>query len=209
MSDDARSGYYSTRPEKNKELSLLRIAQGDDPVLAVKAQNTLLKENEGFLKFMVESWVKGLSGYDFDLIMQDARLAFMLAIRKFDLTRDVSIRTYSQRRLQKVKQKYLEKKNLLRFDDWEVMEKVAAPLESGTFQFDLRSIISDALEKSLNPDEQEVINLYFIEGMKKSHIAQKKNCSKTWVQTLIKGALPKVKIYLITKGISPILFDFN
>lgn len=81
---------YATMSEKE----LIACAkQGDN-----KAYNTLLERNKGFIEAMVSRYRKPLSSDDEDL-RQEARLGLFEAIMDFDLTRDVPLVGYAEKKM--------------------------------------------------------------------------------------------------------------
>lgn len=81
---------YATMSEKE----LIACAkQGDN-----KAYNNLLERNKGFIEAMVSRYRKPLSSDDEDL-RQEARLGLFEAIMDFDLTRDVPLVGYAEKKM--------------------------------------------------------------------------------------------------------------
>jgi RNA polymerase sigma factor (sigma-70 family) len=210
MLNQPKRGYYASRPEKCEERQLLYLAQHGDTEESRCAKSLLIIGNERFLRKMIQPWLPGLPWIQPDALMQDARLAFLAAINKYDLSKDVSIRVYAKfyllelRRTNYRKSKY--RHNPLP-EDYGGRTNMIPRLD---FQpFDLREILVNAGHEALTTREKDVIFLHFFMGMKQKDIASRNKCSPARISSLVKEALGKLKRELVRKGISLDLLEQN
>ncbi len=207
MVEPSKPGYYASHPTKYGEYVLLQVAKDPDTIKANKAKNKLLKDNEAFLTFFIGDWLEPETQYLFPELLQDARLAFLLAIDKYDLSRDVSIRTVAKFYLLKMREKFFKKLPFTELKEIHLQEECFMPDPDITYG-DLRVTLSEAIT-CLTPTEQVVIHLHFFDGLKSRAIAAIRGISEARVSVLIKSALQKLKIYLVGRGIEPGMFNFN
>jgi len=202
-----KSGYYISRPEKFKELLLLKVAKSSDSRKANAAKTSLILQNEGFLKSTIAKWIPKYSHHNFDSLLEEARIAFLTAVNNYNLNRDISIRTYARYHLLDLKRRFFKKSRY---------EELAAFHLEGDYEIrdfdqnniDLRQILLSAII-TLTPTEQQVINLHFFQGMKKCEVAKLRGCSEARICTIVKEALPKLRTHLKQSGIIPGNFNFN
>lgn len=207
MVEPSRPGYYASHPNKFGEFILLQVAKDTDPVRANKAKDKLLKDNEPFLKYFIADWITPRSQYLFSELLQGARHAFLIAVEKYDLSRDVSIRTIAKYYLLKLKETLFKKSPYVDLQEVHLKEECFQP-EIGVVYGDLRDTLNEAIIQ-LSPVEQAVIKLHFFDGLKSRAIASSRGISEARVSAIIKSGLQKLKVYLISKGIQPGMFNFN
>lgn len=203
MLNQPGKGYYATHPEKSEERQLLYLAQNGDTEESRLAKSELILGNERFLRKMIQPWLAGSFWIQPDHLLQEARLAFLEAIEKYDLSKDVSIRFYARFYLLELRRtSFRENKyrpNPLP-EDFEGSTSMAPRLD---FQaFDLREILIDASRQALTIREREVIFLHFFMGMKQKDIALRKRCSAARISMLVREALDKLRLELDKNGIS-------
>jgi RNA polymerase sigma factor (sigma-70 family) len=207
MVEPSNPGYYASRPKKFSEYVLLQVAKDSDPVRANKAKDKLIKDNELFLKYFIGDWIDTGSPYIFDELLQAAREAFSTAIEKYDLSRDVSIRTVAKYHLLKLKENFFKTSPYVELKDIHLDGEYLLADPDINFS-DLRETLNEAIS-CLNSSEQAVIKLHFFEGLKGRAIAASKGISEARVSALMKAALDKLRKHLIGKGIQPGIFNFN
>ncbi|HTE28937.1 MAG TPA: sigma-70 family RNA polymerase sigma factor [Chryseolinea sp.] len=208
MKNVPKSGYYA-QPGKGHEFNLLLLSKSTDAEESRRATNQLILENEKFLKSSIRTWVVS-TPYHLDYVLQEARLALYKAIQNFDLHKGFSLRTYAKFHLLKLKTTLIEEvKFQERFspiDDINVFDASEGPqFES----FSLSANLDEAFSSVLTKTESEVIYLHFFEKLKLKSIAKARKCSPARISTVIKNALPKLKIFLLARGISPGIFELN
>ncbi|MEO8108877.1 MAG: sigma-70 family RNA polymerase sigma factor [Ginsengibacter sp.] len=208
MDKQSKPGYYIFHPEKGNELFLLRAAKASDKLHARAAKNQLIIDNEGFLRATIQEWVGLKSFIDFDYLLEEARISFFTAIEKYDLNQDVSIRTYAKFHLMELRRQTFRPTKFTEFKKEYCGETFFLP-NPDFKNFDLKAIVMTALEKALTILEQEVIYMHFFEGYKKRQIALQRQCSEARVCTIVKNALPKLKVYLLSIGIVPGFLELN
>lgn len=202
-------GYYVTHPEKSHEFNLLLLTKSTDAVEAQLAKNRLIVDNEGFLRSFVQKWIIKNSPYDIEFLLQEARIAFMYAIDDFDLHYGTSIRTFARYRLLDLRESLFEKKSILySIDELEEILSVE-PMVEEFVPFNLRNELEEAFKAVLTPLEAEVVYLHFLEGLKMKNIAMARRCSAGRISVIIQNALPKLKSYLKSKGISTGILELN
>jgi len=207
MVEPSKPGYYASHPDKFSEYILLQVAKDKDPVRANKAKDKLLKDNGPFLIYFIGNWIEPGSPYLFTELLQEARMAFLKAVDKYDLSRDVSIRTMAKYYLLKLKESFFKTSPYVELEDCHLKEECL--MEDPDAQYaDLRETIKEAMT-CLNPSEQAVIKCHFFEGMKSRVIATMRGISEARVSTLLKSALKKLKEYLVRNGVQPGMFNFN
>lgn len=210
MLDQPKRGYYATHSKKNEERQLLYLAQHGDAEESRWAKSTLILDNERFLRKMIQPWLPYLPWIYPDDLIQDARLAFLAAIDKYDLSRDVSIRAYAKYYLLELRRTNFRKPKYRTNPLPENYEGSIHMIPRRDFQpFDLREILIDAGHQALTTREREVIFLHFFMGMKQRDIALRNRCSPARISTLVKEALCKLKRELDRKGISLDLLEQN
>lgn len=200
-------GYYASHPDKFREFILLQLAKDPDINKANKAKTRLLVENLGYLKYTIGEWISPGSHYDYEELLQDAKLAFLEAVDKYDISRDISIRTYARYYLLSLQRKFFKKSVYVELEDKHLEETCFQP-DDGSAYADLRTTLQEAIGHLTNA-EQEVINLHFFSGLKSRVVAIQRGCSEARVSTLLKSGLQKLKHYLMSKGIQPGMLNFN
>lgn len=203
-----KPGYYTTHPEKSKELQLLRIAKGQDNLLATTAKDQLIIRNEGFLRSTIQKWIGSESFVDFEYLLQESRIEFFNAIQNYDLKHDVSIRSYASFFLKDLQRRTFKKNKFVELKDEHIRDFVLPP-NIDFKDFDLKKELLSAIKKSLTVIEQEVILLHFFQGCRKREIAFQRHCSEARICNIVKAALPKLKTYLTKIGIVPSFLDLN
>ncbi len=203
-----KPGYYASHPKKRREYLLLQAAKDSDLAKANQAKNDLLVQNEEFLLYSICGWLNPQTSFLQSLILQDARLAFLDAIQNYDLSRDISIRTFAGYYLKKVREKLFKKKRLFDELNEQYAKEVCFQPKIAEGYRDVREVFKEAITK-LTRSEQEVIHLRFYQGIKGRVISNRRGCSEARVSILIKTALRKLKISLTIKGIKPGFFDLN
>lgn len=203
-----KPGYYATHPHKHHELSLLHLVLGPDRELAREAAQSLIVDNKGFLKNTLLDWSKKGYKFDFDELLREAMTTFYEAILRYDTSKDISIRTYARYHLLKLRDRFFSKQS------WKALQ----PEHDGSFEvrlfsneedFHLASSLSQAVEQCLTPVEKEVIYLYFFKGLTKRKVGQVRGCSERRIGVVIDTALPKLKSFLLNKGIDLSHFATN
>lgn len=208
MAKEPKPGYYATRPEKINELALLQLTKNLDAEVARQAKNRLIIDNEGFLRnFVAKKGLKGLA-IDFEYLLEEARLAFLTAIEHYDLKKDVSIRTYARYYLLGMFKKMSREKKYTELDE-EGHSELTFILNPDFRSLNLRELLFQALEKTLTVTEIDVVCLYFFEGLKKRKIARLRKCSEVRIGNIVKKALPKLKVYLTSIGVTPGFLELN
>lgn len=208
MAAPSKLGYYASHPKKYSEYLLLQKAKDPDIVKANQAKGDLLFQNEGFLLRAIHSWLKPQTSYLHSLILQDARLAFLKAIENYDLSRDISIRTFARYHLMKVREGLFKKKQLHEELHEQYTDEVTFQPKMKEEYRDIREVFRNAINL-LNSSQREVIQLRFYHGIKGREISILRGCSEARVSFLIKSALQELKVSLVTKEIQPGFFDFN
>jgi RNA polymerase sigma factor (sigma-70 family) len=207
MSKPIKAGYYASHPEKFYEYTLLQLSKDTDIVKANRAKERLLAENEGFLMHFIGDWVRSERRFLLSELLHEARLAFLDAVNNYDLSRDLSIRTFSRYHLLKVKANFFKKQFFEEIKE-EHPNEVCFQSELGDEYIDLRDMFNEAIEH-LSLAEQEVIRLHFFSGLKNRDIAARRDCSEARISALMKGALKKLKKFLMARGVKPGFFDIN
>ena len=203
-----KPGYYASHPEKSNELFLLQMSRCGNPEQSRAAKNQLIKQNEGFLISTVQKWLPEKSFIDFDNLLGEARIGFLNAIEKYDLKRDVSIRSYANFHLMELRRQFFKPNKFSELKEEHCEETFF--LQNPDFKnFNLEKIILTAMEKELTTVEHEVIHMHFFEGHKKRQIALQRQCSEARVCTIVKNALPKLNVYLLSIGIIPGFLELN
>jgi RNA polymerase sigma factor (sigma-70 family) len=207
MVEPSKPGYYASHPKKYGEYILLQVAKDFDTKKATKAKNKLVKDNEAFLTFFIGDWLEPETQYLFPELLQEARLAFLLAIDRYNLSRDVSIRTVAKYYLLKMRESFFKKSPYTELKEIHLQEECFLP-DPDVIYSDLRVTLTEAVTH-LTATEQSVIQLHFFEGLKNRSIAAVRRISEARVSAVRTSALQKLKIYLVGRGIEPGLFNFN
>lgn len=208
MIKKSKPGYYSTHPQKSTELFLLRTAQGENSLQARAAKNQIILNNERFLRATISQWIGPNSSVDFDFVLQEARISFLHAIEKYDLNRDVSIRTYAKFHLMELRRSIFKASKFIELKDEHCIEKCF--LDNPDFKdFDLNKTIRPIIERELTALERDVIIMLYFDGLKKRQIAILRQCSEARICNIVKSALPKLKHYLSSIGIVPGFLELN
>jgi RNA polymerase sigma factor (sigma-70 family) len=208
MVNAPKPGYYASHPEKSNELFLLQMSRCSHPEQSRAAKNQLIKQNEGFLKSIIRKWIPEKSCIDSHNLLEEARIAFLNAIEKYDLTRDVSIRSYAYFHLMELRRQFFKPNKFSELKEEHCGETFF--LQNPDFKnFDLEKIILTAMKKKLTTVEQEVIYMHFFEGHKKRQIALQRRCSEARICNIVKNALPKLKVHLLNIGIVPGFLELN
>jgi RNA polymerase sigma factor (sigma-70 family) len=200
--------YYATHPNKRYELQLLRLAGGPDAEIARIAAESLLADNEGFLKVTLLDWAKNGYQFNFDELLREAMTAFYEAIRCYDTDKDVSIRYYARYHLLKLREQFFCKK------PWTEMlpeHDISFTIEPFKKEQDLTltKSLSEAFEHRLTPVEKEVVYLHYFKNLSKRKIARLRGCSERRIGAVIDNALPKLRVFLLRKGIDLSIFATN
>jgi RNA polymerase sigma factor (sigma-70 family) len=210
MDKQSRPGYYASHPEKSNELFLLRAVKAGNTLHARAAKNQLIIDNEGFLCAIVQEWLGQKSFVDFETLLEEARIAFLNAIESYDLNRDVSIRTYAIYYLKELRRQAFKKTKFVELKEEDEYADKPVYIPNLDFRnFDLKKAILTAIEKALTTLEQEIIYLHFFERVKKRQIALQRNVSEQRIGSIVKTALPKLKVCLLEMGISPGFLELN
>jgi RNA polymerase sigma factor (sigma-70 family) len=202
------AGYYKTHPEKFSEFLQLQLAKSSDFEVSRSAANTLLIDNEGFLKSTLNHWVELGDRFDFDEMLAEAREAFWKAIKQYDLKFDVSIRGYARYHLMEVRKQNFKNMQWVEFKP-EHEERTCTINLSRLDNLNLSSILYEAMDNCLTPIEKEVVELFYLSGIKQRKIAILRDCSEARVSQIVKTSLPKLRTYLNARGIEPSLFQEN
>lgn len=207
MVEPSKPGYYASHPTKYGEYILLQVAKDTDATRANKARHKLVKDNEPFLTFFIGFWLEPENLYLFPELMQEARLAFLKAIDKYDLTRDVSIRTVAKYYLLKMRETFFKKTPFTELKETHLKEEFFLP-DPDVIYTNLRVTLTEGVTH-LTVTEQAVIQLHFFQGMRSRAIAAARGISEARVSAIIKSSLQKLKVYLVGKGVEPGMFNFN
>lgn len=208
MVNNPKPGYYASHPTKSNEFYLLQLSKQGNAAQAQAAKNQLILQNEGFIKSFIHDWVNEGEFLDFNYLIQEARIAFLSAIECYDLTKDVSLRTYAKYYLLELKRQVFKKSKIVELKNEYCID--TCTIHNPDFKnFDLKNAIIAAVENCLSPVEQEVVYMHFFEGMKQKQIAKTRNCSEARISTILKTSFPKLKSYLINLGIAPWVLELN
>ena len=208
MAKPSKPGYYASHPRKFAEHLLLQESKNPDNVKANQAKGNLLVQNEGFIIRATHTWLNSQPSYLHTSILQDARLAFLKAIENYDLSRDISIRTFARYHLMKVREKTFKKRKLYEELHEHYADEVAFYPNYNTIYRDIREIIREAISQ-LTVAEREVIEFRYYKGHTGREISTFRGCSEARISALTKSALRKLKITLVEKGVKPGFFDEN
>lgn len=203
-----KSGYYASHPGKSNEYYLLQLTKQRNSSQAQAAKNQLILQNEGFLKSFIQLWIEKRGYIDFNYVLSEARIAFLSAIDAYDLSKDVSIRTYARFYLLELKKQIFKKNELVELKTEHCTATSSVP-NPDFKNFDLKASIIAAIESCLSNVEQEVIYMHFFKGLKQRQIAQFRCCSEARISAIIKTALPKLRAHLIDINITPWFLEWN
>lgn len=211
-------GYYSARPKKSAEFSLLVDTKSADPSKVKNALCKLVDENQPFLKKFISGWItKDDPTYTYDELLQDARLAFMRAALAYDLNSGVSIRSYSKYYLLQLRRKFFktyrksstELCDPIRLED--VLKEKAIDIHSlsAMRRLELSSLLQNAMKVVLTKVQTEILTAHYIDGRQIKTIARRRGCTERSIRKAIQIALPKLRTYLAKQGIVPGFLELN
>jgi RNA polymerase sigma factor (sigma-70 family) len=204
-----QSGYYATQEaDRVQEYSLLVQSQSSNTRLANRAKVELIDRNMRFLSKQVWSWVQGNPAIDFKETMFNARVAFLDAINRFDITKGVSIRAFAFFYLKKLRREtfYVKEQPIEITEELGGYENMSDPDFSN---FSLRGSLCQAFDAVLTLTEQQVLQAHYFEGNSQKTVALVRCISEARVSTIIKIALPKLRKYLQARGINPGFLQLN
>ena len=204
-----QSGYYATQEAgRVQEYSLLVQSQSSNIRLANRAKVELIDRNMRFLSKQVWSWIQGNPAIDFKETMFNARVAFLDAINKFDITKGVSIRAFAFFYLKKLQREtfYVKEQPIEVNENHCGYENMPDP---DFKNFSLRGALCQAFDEALTLTEQQVMQSHFFNGKSQKAVAIARGISEARVSTIIKTALPKLKKHLQSRGINPIFLNLN
>lgn len=208
MRKSVKPGYYVSHPEKSGELRLLQASKSHDPEIATAAINKLLLQNEHFLKFYITKWLR-TKKYDFEYLLQEARIAFFNAIADYDVTIGISIRAYSKFHLMRLGRELFKKSRAINVED---VNTIPETLHEPTFQdesFDLYALLRSAMSSCLSATEHNVVEQHYFLGKKQKDIANEKGCSAARINAVLSTAYNKLKNHLSKGGLIPGFLQFN
>lgn len=204
-----QSGYYATLDaDRVQEYSLLVQSKNSNIRLANRAKVELIDRNMRFLSKQVWSWVQGNPAIDFKETMFNARVAFLDAINKFDISKGVSIRAFAFYYLKKLQREtfYVKEQPIEINETHGGHEHMPDP---DFKNFSLRGSICQAFDEVLTLTEQQVMQAHYFDGKSQKTIATERGISEARISTIIKTALPKLKKYLQARGVSPGFLNLN
>lgn len=208
MSSDVKPGYYVSHPEKIGEFHLLEAAKSPNPEIAVLAINQLLLQNEPFLKLYIKKWLRSPL-YDFEYLLQEARIAFFNAIADYDISLGISIRAYSKFHLMRLGRELFKKRRITLVENInELPESVHIP-DYAEESFNLQKVLGTAMKSCLTETERRVIHQHYFLGLKQKDIAAQSDRTPVRINTILSTAYTKLKRHLIAKGIKPGFLHFN
>ena len=204
-----QSGYYATQEAgRVQEYSLLIQSQSSNIRLANRAKVELIDRNMRFLSKQVWSWIQGNPAIDFKETMFNARVVFLDAINKFDITKGVSIRAFAFFYLKKLQREtfYVKEQPIEITEELCGYENMPDP---DFTNFSLRVSLCQAFDAVLTLTEQQVLQAHYFEGNSQKAVAVERCISEARVSTIIKIALPKLKKHLLARGINPGFLQLN
>jgi RNA polymerase sigma factor (sigma-70 family) len=204
-----RPGYYASHPNKHNEFQLLLLTKDQNPEASRAAAHSLIIGNQGFLKNTLLKWSNKGYKFNFDELYGEAMIAFYQAILHYDISQDVSIRSYARFYLLKLQRRFFRKSREIEFQPEHYRATTETTLELRGEELSLSEVLTEAITVCLTEVEKDVIVLYFIKKLNKRTIAQLRGCSERRVGIIISNALPKLRYHLQKRGVSPSLFVTN
>ena len=185
-------------------------------------QTALLKQHEGFLQQNANHWLRMNPTLGFEDLMQEGRLALLVAFRSYDAEKGVKLLTYAQyfilramrghavrfsmpvhqseaqfrRRTQSVVEVSRVALDVPIFEDSKqcLVDTLTAPESGGEMseQADLMALVAKALLE-LKPMEREILKARFDEGLKLREIAKRYGMSHQRIAQIEGIALRKLR----------------
>lgn len=209
MVSNTPQGYYAFHRSKSTEFTNLLAANGTDPVKARQAKNQLLLDNERFIRATIGQWIDRADPW-YSEVLQEARIAFLTAVERYNFSAHTSIRTYAKWYINKERNKYHQNitkfQEQVRIENDEIEDKVETP---GPLYFHLKDVLRDAMLSVLTTAEIEVISLHYFDGLNGKAIAAIRGCNEKRVSAIKKNALRKIKDQFALLGLTPELFEIN